>query len=127
MGSIPLSTVGLDGAWQSPSLTPGPKNGAPGYDVAAIFVKEDQCAMVFSGTSGLADITTDFTLMFSIPATTCHVDCMAFTRAFFNDVQQFMLTLILLQHWARLVYLLNLHESYFGLSLEGLPFFPENS
>jgi hypothetical protein len=31
------------------------------------------------------------------------------------------------QHWARLVYLLNLHESYFGLSLEGLPFFPENS
>ena len=59
-----------------------PKNGAPGYDVAAIFVKEDQCAMVFSGTSGLADITTDFTLMFSIPATTCHVDCMAFTRAF---------------------------------------------
>lgn len=72
-----------------------PKNGAPGYDVAAIFVKEDQCAMVFSGTSGLADITTDFTFNVFHPRDYLPCGLHGVHEGFFNDVQQFMLTLIL--------------------------------
>lgn len=68
-----------------------PKNGAPGYDVAAIFVKEDQCAMVFSGTSGLADITTDFTFNVFHPCDYLPCGLHGVHEGFFNDVQQFML------------------------------------
>ena len=70
-----------------------PKNGAPGYDVAAIFVKDDQCALVFSGTSGLADITTDFTFDVVHPRDYLPCGLHGVHEGFFNDIQQFMLTL----------------------------------
>ena len=57
--------------------------------------KEDQCAMVFSGTSGLADITTDFTFNVFHPRDYLPCGLHGVHEGFFNDVQQFMLTLIL--------------------------------
>lgn len=70
-----------------------PKNGAPGYDVAAIFVKDlDTCALVFSGTTGLADATSDVTFNAFSPRDYAPCGLEGVHEGFFNDVQQFMLT-----------------------------------